>query len=46
MKKVFSLFVCTLVFAIGLFSFAGCSSKEPLVIKESDTYIVINVSNE
>ena len=46
MKKVFSLFVGVLVIVVGLFSFVGCSSKEPLVIKESDTYIVINVSNE
>ena len=44
MKKVFSLFVGVLVILVGLFSFVGCSSKEPLVIKESDTYIVINVS--
>mgnify|MGYP000059773290 CR=1 FL=1 len=46
MKKVFSLFVGVLVIVVGLFSFVGCSPKEPLVIKESDTYIVINVSNE
>ena len=46
MKKVFSLFVGVLVIVVGLFSFVGYSSKEPLVIKESDTYIVINVSNE
>ncbi len=46
MKKVFSLFTCVLVIVVGLFSFVGCSPKEPLVIKESDTYIVINASNE
>lgn len=46
MKKVFSLFVCMLIIVIGLSSFVACSPKEPLVIKESDTYIVINVSNE
>lgn len=46
MKKVFNLFVYVSAIIIGALSFAGCFSKDPLVIKESDTYIVINVSNK
>ncbi len=46
MKKIFSFLISVIVLVIGVVSFAGCSPKEPLVIKESDTYIVINVSNE
>ncbi len=45
MKKIFSLIICTVI-TLGLFYFAGCSSKEPLVIKENDTYIVVKVSSE
>lgn len=45
MKKIFNTIIAITLLVI-VFSFFGCSSKEPLVIKESDTYIVINVSNE
>ena len=45
MKKIFNAIVL-LVVSIILFSFAGCAPKKPLVIKESDTYIVITASNE
>ena len=45
MKKIFNAIIAITLSVIG-FSFFGCSSKEPLVIKESDTYIVITVSNE
>ena len=45
MKKLIKLVVTIFVFVI-LFSFVGCVQKGPLVIKETDTYIVINVSNE
>lgn len=45
MKKFLNtIIVISLSFFI--FSIFGCSSKEPLVIKESDTYIVITASNE
>ena len=44
MKKVVSLFTTALI-VIVLFAVTGCSPKEPLVIKESDTYIVISVSD-
>ena len=45
MKKIFNAIIAITLSVIG-FSFFGCSSKEPLVIKESDTYIVITVSNK
>ena len=45
MKKIFNTIIAITLLVI-VFSFFGCSPKEPLVIKESDTYIVINVSNE
>lgn len=45
MKKLFNAII-TITLSVIVFSFFGCSSKEPLVIKESDTYIVITVSNE
>lgn len=45
MKKLFNAIIA-ITLSVIVFSFFGCSSKEPLVIKESDTYIVITVSNE
>ncbi len=45
MKKFFNTIIAIALLVI-VFSFFGCSPKEPLVIKESDTYIVITVSNE
>ena len=49
MKKFFSAIIALMI-CVGVFGFAGCSlfggEKEPLVIKESDTYIVITVSSE
>ena len=45
MKKNFNTLI-VLVVSIMLFSIVGCTPKKPLVIKESDTYIVITVSNE
>ena len=46
MRRFLNLLVCALVIFIGFTFIVGCSPKDPLVIKESDTYIVINVSNE
>ena len=45
MKKFFNTIIAIALLVI-VFSFFGCSPKEPLVIKESDTYIVINVTKE
>jgi hypothetical protein len=46
MKKLFNTLVSLLLFATML-AFTGClAKKEPMVIKESDTYIVIHVSSE
>ena len=46
MKKLVNTLVFLLLFATML-AFAGClAKKEPMVIKESDTYIVIHVSSE
>lgn len=45
MKKFFNTIIA-IALSVIVFSFFGCSSKEPLVIKESDTYIVISVSKE
>lgn len=42
MKKVF----CLALVLISIFIFAGCMQRDTLVIKESDTYIVISASNE
>lgn len=46
MRRFFNLFILALVVIIGFTFSIGCAPKEPLVIKESDTYIVINASNE
>ena len=45
MKRIFNTIIAIALFVV-LCSFFGCSPKEPLVIKESDTYIVITVSKE
>ena len=45
MKKFFNTIIA-IALSVIVFSFFGCSPKEPLVIKESDTYIVINVTKE
>lgn len=45
MKKIFSFLTASII-SILLFSVVGCMTKEPLVIKESDTYIIINVLSE
>lgn len=45
MKRIFNTIIA-IALSVVLCSFFGCSPKEPLVIKESDTYIVITVSNE
>ena len=45
MKKIFNTIIA-ITLSVIVFSFFGCSPKDPLVIKESDTYIVITVSNE
>ena len=48
MKKLFSCMLAALVVAC-VCAFAGCSlkeAKEPHVLKESDKYIVITVSND
>ena len=49
MKKFFSATIALMICVV-VFGFAGCSlfggEKEPLVIKESDAYIVITVSSE
>ena len=47
MKKLFFKFTAYLVLSFTLvFALGGCFQKPPLVIKESDTYIVITVSDE
>lgn len=43
MRKIFSLILG--LFAV-LFCFTGCDKKEPLVVKQSDTYIAIFASDE
>ena len=45
MKRVVNIILSMLcmVFFLG---FVGCFQKEPVVLKETDTYIVITVSNE
>lgn len=45
MKKFFNTIIA-IALSVIVFSFFGCSPKEPLVIKESDTYIVISVTKE
>ena len=45
MRKGWVLTVATVLMAC-VCAFAGCLAKKPQVIKESDTYIVINVSEE
>ena len=45
MNKILNTIIA-ITLSLFVFSFFGCSPKEPLVIKESDTYIVITVSNE
>lgn len=45
MKKFFS-FILVILTTITLLSVVGCTQTETFVIKESDTYIVINASNE
>ena len=45
MKKILNTIIA-ITLSLFVFSSFGCSPKEPLVIKESDTYIVITVSNE
>ena len=44
MKKIVSIIALVLVLVVS--SFMGGCQKDPLVIKESDTYIVITASNE
>ena len=44
MKKIVSIIALVLVLVVS--SFMGGCKKDPLVIKESDTYIVITASNE
>ena len=46
MKKCFNAIVSLLLF-VAMLALAGCFAKKtPMVIKESDTYIVITVSSE
>ena len=46
MKKLFNV-LFSLLFSVMLLALAGCfAKKDPMVIKESDTYIVITVSSE
>ena len=46
MNKTFKLFA-SLLLSLVVLAFAGClAKKDPTVIKESETYIVISVSNE
>lgn len=46
MRKLFNA-LFSVTFSLVLLAFAGClAKKEPMVIKESDTYIVITVSSE
>ena len=46
MKKTLQNFTLFLIFALSVLSFTSCSTKEdkPLVIKESDTCVVISVN--
>ena len=45
MKKIIKL-ISVLTLSVLLLSAVGCKKEEPLVVKESDTYIVITVSND
>ena len=45
MKRLFRIAVLSLIL-ISMFALMGCSPKEPLVIKESETCIVVKVSAE
>ncbi len=45
MQKTLSFIICLLM-CISSLLLTSCQSTEPLVIKESDTYIVISVSEE
>lgn len=44
MKKIIKFILAT-IFLFALLTSFGCKQNEPLVIKESDTYIVIKVSD-
>lgn len=45
MKKIITI-ITTILFSMAFLALAGCINKEPLVIKQSDTYIIIKASNE
>ena len=45
MNKILKTIIAFAMLVV-LCNFVACEPKEPLVIKESDTYIVISVSNE